>query len=407
MIYRITLPQGIRSTTIQLPTSKSISNRLLLINVLSHSNILPNNLSDSDDTRVMLHAIQSDCTAIDVGAAGTSMRFLTAYLALVEGEHFITGSERMKRRPISILVDALRQLGAEIQYAENEGFPPLKIRGHKLRGGDIYLQGNVSSQYISAIMMIAPYVDNGLRIHLQGKIVSKPYIAMTLQIMNDYGINAIWNDDLIIIPFGQYKHQQRTVEADWSAASYWYAFAALAPQTKFKLVGLQSNSLQGDSTVVQIASNYGVNTKYQEGSVTIESQQSNNKVLDYDFNSQPDLAQTFVVLSCLMNKYFRFVGLESLVVKETDRISALVAELAKLGYKLTTNHVDTIEWHGERCEPNDEPISTYNDHRMAMAFAVATILRGTIQIRDPMVVTKSYPSFWSDIRKAGFVIEEL
>ena len=378
--------------------------------MLCHSPFTPENLSDSDDTRVMLKAIESDCSHVDVGAAGTSMRFLTAYLALLPGEHVITGSARMKQRPIALLVDALRKLGADINYVENEGFPPLRIVGRQLQGGHIALPGNVSSQYISALMMIAPMVSGGLQIELEGKINSRPYIAMTLATMRSYGVEGDWHDNIISIPEGRYTPIKTSVEADWSASSYWYEIAALCPDCTFHLKGLRSESLQGDSAVQHIAENLGVTTEFTADGVIVKKTKNAVEHFDYDFSSQPDLAQTFVVASCLLGVKFRFTGLESLKIKETDRMGALVAELRKLGYALTSNNIDTLEWNGEKVAVEDKPmICTYKDHRMAMAFmpAVVVLPQAGIVIDDPDVVSKSYPAFWSDMISVGLEIEEV
>lgn len=407
MVYTVTAPQ-LKSTTIKLPASKSISNRLLLINVLSANPNIPENLSDSDDTAVMLKALKSDCSLVDVGAAGTSMRFLTAYLSLLPGCHIITGSERMKKRPISVLVDALRSLGADITYLENEGFPPLKIEGKQLRGGTISLPGSISSQYISALMMIAPMMKGGLTIQLTGKIVSQPYINMTLKTMEQFGVIGKWNDTVISIPEGQYSHIPSHVESDWSAASYWYEIAALAPAVCEKLTGLFLDSLQGDSEGRRIAEKLGVTTSYDHdnGTLTPKSTSAPTRHLDYDFNSQPDIAQTFVVACCCLGVTFHFTGLESLKIKETDRINALINECKKIGFVLKSNDIDDLTWDGETCPPSNEPILTYKDHRMAMAFAPAAIKLGSIEIDDPAVVSKSYPKYWEDLKSIGFVIEE-
>ncbi len=407
MIYNISA-SNLHSCNISLPASKSISNRHLLINVLSGNPHLPHNLSDSDDTAVMLNALRSDCSHVDVGAAGTSMRFLTAYLALRPQEHFITGSERMKNRPISVLVDALRTLGADIQYAEKDGFPPLHINGKQLSGGSISLPGSISSQYISAIMMIAPMIKNGLRIELTGKIISKPYINMTLKTMEQFGVVATWTDNIIQIPEAQYVHTQTTIESDWSAASYWYQIAALAPQIAVELGGLLPNSLQGDAEGRFIAEKLGVLTQWTNNGVRLQAQPNaaTNDTFCFDFNSQPDLAQTYVVLCCCLGVPFTFTGLESLKIKETDRIAALICECKKIGFVLHTNDVDTLSWDGEKCATSAEPIQTYKDHRMAMAFAPAAIKLGSIRISDPSVVSKSYPHYWDDLRLAGFSIVE-
>lgn len=400
--------QHIISGKINLPTSKSISNRLLLLNALCHSKSLPHNLSDSDDTKVMLAALQSDLKEINVGAAGTSMRFMTAYLSSVDGTHIITGSERMKQRPIKILVDALRALGAKISYVENEGYPPLAIEGCKLNGNRLTLPGNVSSQYISALMMIAPTIDGGLTITLEGKIISKPYLNMTMRLMQAFGASPKWNGNNIEIPQCNYTHYNTEVEADWSAASYWYSIAALMPQNRYELIGLKQDSSQGDSKVVEIAKELGVNTTFTDNGVIIERTSKPTDNFSYDFNFQPDLAQTFVVLCCVMNVKFTFTGLESLKIKETDRIAALIDEARKLGYTLETNGIDSLSWNGDMTTPDSEiTISTYKDHRMAMAFAPASIAKGKIIIDDPMVVTKSYPEFWSDLKSVGVMVKEL
>ena len=407
MIYNISAP-SLHSCNITLPASKSISNRQLLINVLSGNQHLPHNLSDSDDTAVMLNAIRSNCSHVDVGAAGTSMRFLTAYLSQLPSEHFITGSERMKNRPISVLVDALRTLGADIQYVEKEGFPPLRINGKTLSGGSISLPGSISSQYISAIMMIAPMMKNGLRIELTGKIISKPYINMTLKTMEQFGVVATWTDNIIQIPEARYANVETTIESDWSAASYWYQIAALAPHIVIELNGLQADSLQGDADGRFIAEKLGVQTQWTSNGVRLQAHRlaPQNKPFCFDFNSQPDLAQTYVVLCCCMGVPFVFTGLESLKIKETDRISALICECKKIGFVLQTNNVDTLSWNGETCATSAESIQTYKDHRMAMAFAPAAIKLGSINISDPAVVSKSYPHFWDDLQIAGFSVSE-
>lgn len=380
-----------------LPSSKSISNRLLLLNVLSGSGVVPENVSESDDTKVMRQALDGNLEHVDVGAAGTSMRFLTAYLALTKGVHTITGSERMKQRPITLLVDALRSLGAEIEYVEKEGYPPLRIKGGNLTSGVIELDGSVSSQYISALLMIAPQIEGGLTMRLMGKINSRPYIAMTLELMSRFGAKYEWTDNQIVVSGGGYTYSPIRVESDWSAASYWYAIASLTPGREYVLEGLERNSLQGDSAVVQIAAELGVETVFTSSGIIIKATGKTPENYIYDFSQQPDLAQTFVVLCCLLGVRFSFTGLESLKIKETDRITALITELRKVGYTLMTNDTDTIEWNGDyREKQSTAVISTYKDHRMAMAFAPIAFVMGDIKIDDPMVVTKSYPRYWED-----------
>ncbi|MGN0028885.1 MAG: 3-phosphoshikimate 1-carboxyvinyltransferase [Marinilabiliaceae bacterium] len=404
--YFIKAPQQL-SGEVNLPTSKSISNRLLILSALSGSRMLPDNLSDSDDTRVMIEAMNSDMRHVDVGAAGTSMRFLTAFLATRDGEHVITGSERMKKRPIALLVDALRILGAEIEYEGELGFPPLRIRGGKVSGGHITLPGGVSSQYISALMMIGPTLRGGLRLTLEGDIVSLPYILMTKRLMELFGAEVARTGGVIAIKEKPYEYRQMRVEADWSAASYWYSMAALRPGTTLRLLGLERESTQGDSEVARIAEPLGVRTDYAKDGVTITSVADHVDEYSYCFVNQPDLAQTFVVLCCLMGVKFNFTGLQSLRIKETDRISALVAETRKLGYVIEAVGDDCLKWDGTRCAPSHSPIATYKDHRMAMAFAPAALTTEGAAISEPSVVSKSYPGFWDDLRKSGFTIDEI
>ena len=403
--YFIKAPQTLGGV-ITLPTSKSISNRLLILSALCESGLMPENLSDSDDTRVMLDALASDMTRVDVGAAGTSMRFLTAFLTTRAGVHEITGSERMRKRPIGILVNALQTLGAEIEYADEPGFPPLKITGGKINGGHVTLPGGVSSQYISALMMIGPTLRGGLSLTLEGQVVSVPYIKMTLKLMEMFGAEVSHTGGVIAIKEKPYTYRQTRVEADWSAASYWYAMAALRPGTTFELKGLDEASSQGDSEVAQIARPLGVETIYTGDGVTIKSSADHVGEYSYCFVNQPDLAQTFVVLCCLMGVRFNFTGLQSLRIKETDRIAALVAETRKLGYVIEVEGDDCLRWDGRRCEPSHSPIATYKDHRMAMAFAPAALVSGCTAISEPSVVSKSYPGFWDDLRSTGFTIDE-
>ena len=403
-------PSKYTACTVKLPTSKSISNRLLLLNALSYSSFDIKNLSDSDDTKVLLEVLNSNSTTFDIGAAGTSMRFLTAFLSKVVGEWVLTGSARMKQRPIGVLVDALSQLGAKIEYIENEGYPPIKIFGSALEGGDITLPGNISSQYISALLMIAPQVENGLTIHLEGDIISKPYINLTLNLMAEYGVKGFWHDDkTIIIPEANYTPKPMMVEADWSGASYWYEIVALNPGLEVVLQGLKKNSLQGDSKVLDIFSNLGVVSKFTRKGLTLSSNGVCAKSFKYNFVNQPDLAQTVVVTCCLLNVPFVFTGLQTLKIKETDRINALIKELNKLGFKLSTNDIDTLEWNGEKEDVNSDEtieVDTYEDHRMAMAFAPAASRVSSLVIKDAGVVSKSYPLFWEDLLKVGFGIDQ-
>ena len=408
MKYLIKAPEERLRASVQLPASKSISNRALILNALSYSPYDIQNLSDCDDTEVMVRALNSDSRDFDIKAAGTAMRFLTAFLSKIVGEWTITGTERMKNRPIKLLVDALNSLGARIEYMEKEGYPPLRIFGSALQGGEISLAGGVSSQYISALLMIAPLMEKGLTLHLEGNIISRPYINLTLQLMEQFGVKATWNGQTIKILPQEYKPIRFTVESDWSAASYWYSIMALSKNAEIELLGLFKNSLQGDAAGAKLFAQLGVGTTFTDRGVMLKYNGNVTKKLIYNFVNEPDLAQTFVVTCVLLNIPFRFTGLQSLKIKETDRIEALKTELRKLGYLLTDSNDSILEWNGEHCEPEADPIiATYEDHRMAMAFApAALVLPKGLKVADPEVVTKSYPAYWEDLRKAGFALIE-
>ena len=408
MQIKVTAPAKIH-TTIQLPSSKSISNRALIINALGNGTHHPENLSDCDDTRVMIRALNDDKETIDIMAAGTAMRFLTAYLSVTPGTRIITGTERMQQRPIQVLVNALRELGADIEYVANDCFPPLRITGRELRKDTISLPGNVSSQYISALLMIAPVLTNGLTIRLTGDIISRPYINLTLQLMNDFGVRAEWTDDHRLKVEPQAYHSTPFyVESDWSAASYWYQIVALSKEAEVTLPGLFKDSYQGDSQVAGIFRSLGVETIYKDKTVILKKNGKSVERLDYDFINQPDLAQTFVVTCALLNIPFRFSGLQSLKIKETDRMAALITEMRKLGYILHETDGSVLSWEGERCTTEEHPaIDTYEDHRMAMAFAPTCLALPEILINNPQVVSKSYPRYWEDLRQAGFIIKEV
>ena len=406
---QITAPEQI-TATIQLPSSKSISNRALIINALGNGTYKPENLSDCDDTMVMIRALDEKRPhdTIDIMAAGTAMRFLTAYLSVTPGSRIITGTQRMQQRPIQLLVDALRELGADIEYVNNEGFPPLRIHGRELIKDHICLPGNVSSQYISALLMIGPSLKNGLKVTLTGDIISKPYINLTIQLMSDFGAQVSWiNDHELQVTPQPYRSITYYIESDWSAASYWYQIAALSQEATVTLPGLFENSYQGDSKVADIFRNLGIETIFGNKAVTLKKTGTCVKRLDYDFINQPDLAQTFVVTCALMNIPFRFSGLQSLKIKETDRMAALICEMKKLGYVLQECDGSVLSWEGERCERSNEAIDTYEDHRMAMAFAPAALVLPNLCINNPQVVSKSYPHYWEDLQKAGFIIKEV
>ncbi len=414
MQYEIKAPQ-VLNQTIKLPASKSISNRALIIHALSGGAILPNNLSDCDDTTVIIDALQNNPHEINIKAAGTAMRFMTAFLSVKDGEeHVLTGTERMKHRPIGVLVDALRHLGADIKYAGEEGFPPLRIKGRKLEGGLLEVPGNISSQYISALLMIGPTLKNGLTLRLTGDVISRPYIDLTLWTMREFGADADWSDfETISVTPKPYKERNYYIENDWSAASYWYEMMALSTHEddEIRLEGLMDGSKQGDSSVRYIFSLLGVKSTFEsrkEGVPTTVTLRHTNRCvprLEYDFVNSPDLAQTFVVCCALKNVHFHFTGLSTLKIKETDRIEAMKKEMRKLGYVIHDENNSELIWDGERCMPEIEGgIDTYEDHRMALSFAPASLCIDGLSINNPQVVTKSYPHFWEDIKSAGFEV---
>ena len=396
-------PIGSINLRIDLPSSKSISNRALILDALSYSPYEIENLADCDDTNVLVNALDSNDTTFDIGAAGTAMRFLTAFLSKTVGEWVITGSERMKQRPIKLLVDALNSLGAKIEYLEKEGFPPLKIYGSALTGGEIHLNGGISSQYISALMMVAPLMQNGLKIILEGEVISEPYIRMTLDMMDEYGVEVEFVENVISIGPQEYTPVTFKVESDWSAASYWYEVLSLVGSGGVYLIGLQQDSYQGDSKVAELFEQLGVKTDYLTDGALLTPNGQQTARFEYDFSDQPDLAQTFAVTCCLKAIPFEFRGLQTLKIKETNRVAALMNELRKLGFVLVEPEEGLLAWEGEKCEvPDTISIATYEDHRMAMAFAPAAIIT-PIVIEHPQVVSKSYPSFWMDFDKLAVV----
>ena len=404
--YIISPPEAVR-TTIQLPASKSISNRALILNALCLSSKPINNLSDCEDTQVIIDAFNSNSNQFDVKGAGTAMRFLTAFLSGMKGEWIIKGSERMHQRPILPLVETLIAAGGEIEYLEKEGFPPLKITGKKLKGGEVYLAGNISSEFITALLMIAPTMENGLTMHIENEVISKPYVDLTIALMAKCGVKVKWQGNTITVKPQKYIAEELVVESDWSASSYWYEIASLLPGSEITLKGLVKDSLQGDSNVANLFSDLGVTTEFISEGVIIRSSKKKTKKFFHNFINEPDLAQTFAVTCCFKNIPFLFSGIQSLKIKETDRVQALIIELKKLGFVLKETEIGMLEWDGERCDPKENPsIDTYDDHRMAMSFAPGAIARGIITINDPQVVSKSYPLFWENLKQAGFQIKK-
>lgn len=396
------------SGTIKLDGSKSISNRLLAIQALTNQEFEIENLSTSKDT-VTFQKIMTeikDGVTLDCGHAGTTFRFMTSILAFKYGTQILTGSKRMQERPIGVLVDALRELGADITYLKNEGYPPLKINNTKsIDNNKLTIQSNISSQYISALLMLAPTLPKGLVLTLEGEMVSRSYIEMTLKIMSQFGIKYRWIKNTITILPQIYIGKSMQVEADWSAASYFYSVAALSESSEINLEGLFQNSVQGDSAMIEIMSKLDIKTTFTKKGILISKSKNNSlpDVLEWDFINCPDIAQTVVVICGGLGIVGMFTGLKTLKIKETDRIQALKNELQKvevyfmqLPSKLSKMS-ESINYLVEGKAVLNNPIfSTYNDHRMAMAFAPLALL-GEIEIEDPNVVIKSYPKFWEDI----------
>ncbi len=407
---RIEAPQGELRGKIALPSSKSISNRILIINALAYSPYKIKNLSNSDDTRVMDAILHSNDSVFDVGHAGTAMRFLTAYLSKIAGVWTLTGSERMQQRPVKILVDALRQLGANIEYAGKEGFPPLKIYGTHLKGGVLELDGSISSQYITALLMIAPTLEGGLTLRLKNRITSRSYIELTLQLLEQSGIRSFMNANEIRIPEQPFLPLEFTVEADWSAASYWYEALALCESGEVELENLRLSGLQGDEAIAHWFEGFGIDTTVLETGIRITKKQETRPARVFlNFHENPDVGQTMTTLCVAKGIPFHFRGLETLRIKETDRIAALQQELAKFGAEISEPASGELKWDG-KINPHlihPEPvIETYDDHRMAMAFAPMALTGKQVGIKHPAVVTKSYPGFWDDLRQVGFLIRE-
>ena len=394
-------------SAISITGSKSETNRLLLLKAL-FSNITLANTSNSDDSEVMQKALKGNEEIVDIHHAGTAMRFLTAYFAVNEGrEVVLTGSPRMKERPIKILVDALLQLGAKIEYLESEGFPPIKISGQKLVQNKVSLPASVSSQYISALLLIAPKLQNGLELTLVGEITSIPYIKMTLALLNDLNIQTSFESNVIkVYPKPEVESKVMTVESDWSSASYFFSLAALANEASISLSSYKETSLQGDSALVEIYSKMGVETHFEENKITLVKQPNFNfQDVNFDLNNTPDIAQTIVVTCLGLGIGCHLTGLHTLKIKETDRLEALRIELTKLGANISVTN-DSLTLVATKQIHSNVKIATYNDHRMAMAFAPLA-LKVPIIIENSEVVSKSYPDFWEDLKNLGFQISEI
>ncbi|MGK9116429.1 MULTISPECIES: 3-phosphoshikimate 1-carboxyvinyltransferase [Sphingobacteriaceae] len=408
----VSYPNGAIQGTVQLTGSKSESNRALILSALSKGKVRIENLSNADDTVTLkavldsLHTPQENRT-IDVGPAGTAMRFLTAYLSTIPGSFVLTGSERMKQRPIGILVDALQTIGAHINYIEQPGFPPLQIHGNfTQQQEEVFIKGDVSSQYLSALLLVASFLPKGLRLNILGTLTSKPYVDMTLDMLRETGITHEWNENSITIRKQPVQDSILHVEPDWSAASYWYAVVALAPLGScLFLPGLKDRSLQGDRAIAGIMANFGVRSTFENKGVKIEKTTTSDSKRFFDLKECPDLAQTIIACCAALGYDASFTGLETLKIKETDRILALQNELAKFGVQLLEDNQIYHLRTSNKAMPKSTVIKTYEDHRMAMAFAPLALAFDEIVIEDPAVVGKSYPAFWEHLASVGFILD--
>lgn len=420
MTYRIVAQNKNIKGEIQLERSKSIANRVLMIRALCSEAFEIQNLSTAQDTQTLVRLLQQhDSNIYDAGPAGTTFRFLTAFFAFRKGSQIMTGSERMKQRPIAKLVDALRALGANIEYMEQEGYPPLKIHApdKALTVSAIEIESSVSSQYITALLLLAPTLKDGLSLSLIGDIVSRPYIEMTLSLMAYFGVQSTWEGNKITVAPQAYQPLPIRIEADWSAASYYYAIAALANKADIRLVGLMQGSLQGDAALSDMMTEFGVTTTFEADAIRIQKSENATvaAAFEYDFLRCPDVAQTLAVICGGLGVQGLFSGLETLKIKETDRIAAIQNEMGKaqvwfspLPQRFSKKNTQNIYYmlEGKVICPSPYFIATYDDHRMAMAFAPLALL-ADVDIEDPMVVGKSYPAFWEDLRSLGFEVSEI
>ncbi len=401
-------PQRQILAEIKLTASKSECNRALIIDALTGFKCQLSNISEARDCQTMQRLLASDESVADVIDAGTTMRFLTAYFAVTGQHKTMTGTPRMCERPIGLLVDALRHLGAKIDYEKQEGFPPMRLGGFDYSGRNrLSIRGDVSSQYISALLMIAPLLPDGLVLTLEGEVGSRPYIEMTLQQMAYFGIEcqADWSAQTITVSPQTYQPKPYAIESDWSGASYWYSIVALAEAAEVELLGLKENSLQGDSAIVAIMAHLGVKSTFTDRGVLLQKIEAESS-LEWDFTNCPDLAQTVAVCCAMKNIKLTLTGVESLKIKETDRIYALQEELKKLGAELTeveTNHRYQVAHKEEVPAEVTTSIHTYDDHRMALAFAPVGMVRSVV-IEDPGVVVKSYPNFWEHLQQVTAVV---
>ncbi len=406
MTNKISIKNKTLKGTIVLNGSKSISNRALIIRALSGHDFKINKLSNAEDTETLDRLLRSDESLLDVKAAGTTFRFLTAYLSLQSDTQILTGSARMKQRPVGPLADALQKLGATIQYLEKEGYPPIKIGAPNIgESNRLSIDAGISSQFISALLMVAPNLPNGIELELVGDIVSQPYIDMTLNLMGYFGIQWEQKENIIYIKAQKYQSRDFTVEADWSAASYYYTLAALADEADLQLDGLFEASVQGDAVLAEMMTFFGVETTFNETGIRLQKKMKVEfpETFSYNFLSCPDIAQSLAVTCAGLGVKADFTGLQTLRIKETDRIDALEKELAKVGISFSKSETDAFAFSGKAVLDLPE-FDTYEDHRMAMSLA-ALALYGPVLVNEPDVVQKSYPLFWRDLEHLGFLVE--
>ncbi|MDB5283420.1 MAG: 3-phosphoshikimate 1-carboxyvinyltransferase [Bacteroidota bacterium] len=408
-IVRISHPTKRIKARITVPGSKSESNRLLILNALSGNKLTLENLSTARDTRQLVQILSEEKKTIDVLDAGTSMRFLTGYYCASNQHKIITGSERMKERPIGPLVSALSEIGFDVRYLDKEGFPPIEIVPVKFDRleKEAFIEGNVSSQFITALLLIAPSLPNGLRLNFTTELTSRPYIEMTLQILQNSGVKYDWTDNVIEVKPHKLQTGAFSVGGDWSSASYWYSIAFLAEEAEIFLEGMKDDWTQGDQAIVDWMKRFGVITEFNsQGALLRKIKVEYPKLMKMSFKDNPDLAQTFAAMFAAKNIYATFNGVETLKIKETDRIEALRNELRKFNVHFDYSEMYEFYQLKGTVRVPEVPIKTYNDHRMAMSFAPLGLL-GEIHIEDPQVVEKSYPTFWSDLVKAGFKISSI
>jgi 3-phosphoshikimate 1-carboxyvinyltransferase len=405
MDIKISAGQPVTQASVQVTGSKSETNRLLLLQAL-YPGISIENISESDDSIAMQGALASTNEVVDIHHAGTAMRFLTAYFAQNEGRSvLLTGSQRMQERPIGVLVDALRSLGADIEYAGNEGYPPLRINGKKLAGGKASIKADVSSQYITALLLIAGKLENGLELELLGELTSIPYIKMTLSLLDEVGIENTFEGNVITVKPTTNNQQPSTivVESDWSSASYFYSIVALSEVgTSITLSSYKENSLQGDSALAILYKDFGVSTTYNDTAITLTREGQQLSTINHELNNTPDIAQTIAVTCFALGIGCHLTGLHTLKIKETDRLEALKAELGKFGAEVTVTN-DSLTLAPSLNKNEGVEVATYNDHRMAMAFAPLA-LKVPFVVKDAGVVSKSFPTFWEDMKKLGFEV---